>query len=143
MIKKTQKVVLIAFFCLLSNLLTAQNLNQVAKEIKKKHIRFKTSALSMAYHETGGGKSKVFKNKLNAFGITNAKGGYTKFNSVGNSVLKFKIIHDRIVKAFKPKTEKQFLQAVCKYGYATDRRYYKKVYKYFEFSEKMLKNGKI
>ena len=117
-----------------------QTIEDVANEINGQEIQFKTTSLAIAVQESEAGRSHIFKSKLNPFGLRAKRGGYLKFESIAEAVSRYKKTHDKIVSRFHPKTEKQFLRAAIRFGYAEDRAYFVNVYRYFKYAKKLLDN---
>jgi hypothetical protein len=98
----------------------AEDIIDLAKEIKKQNISYPYTSLAIAMHESGKGKSLKFRRDHNAFGLR-GRTHYMKFKTLADCVTRYKITHDKIVKKYNPTTEKAFLNAVFKWGYAEEK----------------------
>lgn len=128
----------IILFCILlfyiNNLYATEKIKEY---IECSNIVYKNVAYKLFKLETGNFTSNLFKKANNIAGIKyNTKGccigkynSYAKYTYIQDSVDDYNRIEKKIIRKYRVKNSKQFIQALCKYGYAKDCNYLTKLLK--------------
>ena len=113
------------------------SLKSEIKEYTYSHpnLKFKETTFKIFCLETGNFKSNLFLKTNNVAGIGYNRSshvigrykGFAKYYTWTNSIEDFLRIQRKVLKIYKPKTSKEYINALRKYGYFKDIHYHKKL----------------